>query len=108
MIKATLRFATRINSFVPSRIVETDLADFETQHGFVNIKFTYDGKIYEFKVPYTRPYTNKEIGKFANLLNLNQRRGLNNEEFKAFTERITDNFSANPAIEISCEFALAT
>jgi hypothetical protein len=107
MTKATLRCATRISSSVPSRIVDTDLNEFGNHYGFVKIKFEYDYKTYEFKVPYTRPYTNQKIGKFANLLNLNQRRSLNNEEFTAIIERITHNYSANPAIEIPCEIALA-
>jgi hypothetical protein len=106
MLKATLRCAARQNALTPSRILKTDLSDIG-RNGSVKISFEYQNQRYEFVVPFTRPYTNKEEGKFANLINLNQQGEENNTEFAEFIERITNNYSANPAIEIPCEIALA-
>lgn len=104
-IKATLRCASKINTAVPSRIVETDLAPFQ-RRGIVAVKFSYNNTTYDFEVPFTRPYVNQEAGQFANLLNLNQARARNNMEFQALIENITNNYTANPAIEIECEVLL--
>ena len=104
-IKAKLRCATHIKSAVPSRIVEADLTPFQRK-GLVSLQFSYNNTNYGFVVPFTRPYIDKEAGKFANLLNLNQARAQNNLEFQALIERITNNYTANPAIEIACEIQL--
>lgn len=102
---ATLRCATKINSSVPSRIVEADLTLFQRK-GIVALQFNYDNTNYDFEIPFTRPYTNKEAGTFANLLNLNQSRTQNNEQFQSLIERITNDYTANPAIEIACQIQL--
>jgi hypothetical protein len=101
MTNATLRCAARQKAFTPSRIVETDFSKVD-RNGKVKISFEYENRPYEFVVPYTRPYTNKEEGKFANLINLNQQGEDNNTAFAEFIERITNNYSINPAIEIPC------
>jgi hypothetical protein len=105
MIDATLRCAARQKAFTPSRILKTDLSDIG-RNGRVKISFEYQNRTHEFIVPFTRPYTNQEEGKFANLINLNQQREENNTEFSEFIERITNYYSKNPAIEISCRFEL--
>lgn len=101
-IEAVLRCATNIDSFVPSRIVKTNLIDFGRE-GYIKVWFTYDSKDYEFVIPYKRPYKNKAANQFANLLNLNQRRGENNEEFQELVRRITHDFQVYPGIEIPCQ-----
>lgn len=98
---AILRCATNLNSFVPSRIVKADLQEFGRE-GQVRIQFEYGNVAYDFTVPFLRPYTNKEAGKFANLLNLNQTRTGKNEAFKEFIEKITHQYTIDPAIEIPC------
>ncbi len=103
--EATLRCATRLNSTVPSRIVKTDLQSYG-RLGVVKITFTYNNQTHTYQVPFTRPYTNKAEGKFANLLNLNQQRNENNQTFEEFIMRITNNYQADPAIEIPCKVAL--
>lgn len=100
-MNANLRCATHIKSFVPSRIVDTDLKDFGRE-GVIKIQFTYGNKPYEFQVPYTRPYADKATLRFANVLNLNQKGKDNNDEFQKFIIEITKNFQINPAIEIPC------
>ncbi len=100
--QAILRCATRINSFVPSRIVQTDLTNFG-RSGKVQITFNYEGNYYKFIVPFTRPYLNKANEVFANLINLNQHRNSNNQEFQDFIIKITHDFTVFPAIEISCQ-----
>jgi hypothetical protein len=76
--------------------------------GIVALHFNYDNITYDFNVPFTRPYLNQAEGKFANLLNLNQARNRNNQEFQNIIERITDNYTANPAIEIECQIQLVS
>jgi hypothetical protein len=85
--------------------VEADLTPFQRK-GLVSLKFSYNNTNYDFEVPFTRPYIDKEAGKFANLLNLNQARAQNNQEFQALIEIITNQYTANPAIEIACEIQL--
>jgi hypothetical protein len=99
---ATLRCGTNINSKVPSRIVKTDLKNYG-RTGTLKIKFSFKQINYDFEVPFTRPYTNKAQGIFANLLNLNQQRGLNNQAFEEFISSITHNYTVNPPIEIPCK-----
>jgi hypothetical protein len=103
--EATLRCASRLNSTVPSRIVKADLQNYG-RTGVVKITFTYNDQTHEFQVPFTRPYTNKAKGKFANLLNLNQQRNENNQTFEEFVIRTTNNYQADPAIEIPCKTSL--
>ena len=103
--EAILRCATRINSFIPSRIVGTDLK-LVGREGDIKINFDYQGKAYEFIVPFTRPYLNKADHVFANLLNLNQKRKENNQLFQEFIIKITQDYSVIPAIEIPCRFTL--
>lgn len=102
---ATLRCATKINASVPSRIVEADLTLFRRK-GTMALRFNYENYNYSFEVPFTRPYLSKEARTFANLLNLNQSRTQNNQQFQAFIERITNLYTANPAIEIACQIQL--
>ena len=102
---AILRCATKINASVPSRIVEADLTLYQRK-GIVALQFNYANYNYVFEVPFTRPYLNKEAGTFANLLNLNQSRTQNNQQFQALIERITNQYTANPAIEIVCQIQL--
>ena len=103
--QAILRCATRINSFVPSRIVQTDLTNFG-RSGKVQITFNYEGNHYKFIVPFTRPYLNKANEIFANLINLNQHGKSKNEAFQDFIIKITNHFTVSPAIEIPCEIVL--
>lgn len=103
--EAVLRCATRLNSTVPSRIVKADLQNYG-RSGVIKITFTYSNQMHEYQVPFTRPYTNKAEGKFANLLNLNQQRNENNQTFEEFVIRTTNNYQADPAIEIPCKVAL--
>jgi hypothetical protein len=100
-----LRCASNITSAIPSRIVNADLSLFH-RRGIVALHFSYDNITYDFNVPFTRPYLNQAEGKFANLLNLNQARSRNNQEFQNIIERITDNYTANPVIEIPCQIQL--
>jgi hypothetical protein len=102
---AILRCATKINASVPSRIVEADLTLYQRK-GIVALQFNYANYNYFFEVPFTRPYLNKEAGIFANLLNLNQSRTQNIQQFQALIERITNQYTANPAIEIACQIQL--
>lgn len=98
---ATLRFASRINANIPSRIVKADLQHFG-RSGWVAITFDYQGQQHAYKVPFTRPYLNKKKGDFANLLNLNQARKANNEVFQEFVARITANYTLYPQPEVPC------
>ena len=98
---ATLRFASRINANIPSRIVKADLSAFG-RSGWVAITFDYQGQQHAYKVPFTRPYLNKEKGDFATLLNLNQARQANNEVFQEFVARITANYTLYPQPEVTC------
>jgi len=102
---ATLRFASKINSSVPSRIVKADLSAFG-RSGWVLVQFDYNGKAHSYEIPFTRPYINKEKGVFANLLNLNQSRSENNLIFQEFIERATANYTVYPQIEVGCVIAL--
>ncbi len=102
---ATLRFASRINSNIPSRIVKADLSAFG-RSGWVLVQFDYNGKNHSYEIPFTRPYTNKEHGLFANLLNLNQSRSENNLIFQEFIEHATANYTVYPQIEVECVIAL--
>jgi hypothetical protein len=103
---ATLRFASRINSNIPSRIVKADLSAFG-RSGLVAITFDYQGQQHAYTVPFTRPYLNKEKGDFANLLNLNQSRQANNEVFQEFVARITANYTVYPQLEVPCMIELS-
>ena len=103
--EAILRCATRLNSTVPSRIVKTDLQNYG-RTGIVKITFAYNHQTHEYQVPFTRPYLKKAQGTFANLLNLNQQRNENNQTFEEFIMRITNNYQADPAIEIACKVAM--
>ena len=103
---ATLRFASRINANIPSRIVKADLSAFG-RSGLVAITFDYQGQQHAYTVPFTRPYLNKEKGDFANLLNLNQARQANNEVFQEFVARITANYTLYPQPEVPCLIELA-
>ena len=98
---ATLRFASRINSNIPSRIVKADLSAFG-RSGWIAITFDYQGQQHAYTVPFTRPYINQERGDFANLLNLNQSRQANNEVFQEFVARITANYTLYPQLEVPC------
>jgi hypothetical protein len=80
---ATLRFASKINSNIPSRIVKDDLSAYG-RSGWVFVQFDYNGTAHSYEIPFTRPYINKENGVFANLLNLNQSRSDNNLVFQEF------------------------
>ncbi len=102
---AILRFASRINSNIPSRIVKADLSAFG-RSGSVAITFDYQGQQHAYTVPFTRPYINQERGDFANLLNLNQARQANNEVFQEFVARITANYTLYPQLEVPCVIEL--
>jgi hypothetical protein len=102
---ATLRFASKINSSVPSRIVKADLSSFG-RSGWVTVQFEYKGTSHSYKIPFTRPYINKEKGEFANLLNLNQSRSENNLVFQEFISRATANYTVYPQIEVDCVIEL--
>ena len=102
---ATLRFASKINSSVPSRIVKADLSAYG-RSGCVTVQFVYEGTNHSYKIPFTRPYTNKENGVFANLLNLNQSRSENNLVFQKFIARATANYTVYPQIEVDCVISL--
>jgi hypothetical protein len=102
---AILRCANRINSFVPSRIIGTDFS-LIGREGTIKINFDYEAKAYEFTVPFIRPFTDKKNLKFANLLNLNQKRGEKNLLFEEFIIRVTNNYSVNPAKEIACRITI--
>lgn len=102
---ATLRFASRINSNIPSRIVKADLSAYG-RSGWVKVQFDYNGTAHSYEIPFTRPYINKENGVFANLLNLNQSRSDNNLVFQEFIERATSNYTVYPQIEVECVIAL--
>lgn len=102
---AILRCASRLNSTIPSRIVKADLQNFD-RTGVVEITFNYNNQTHAYQVPFTRPYLNKNEGKFANLLNLNQHRNENNQAFEEFIIRTTNNYQVNPAIEIVCKVVL--
>jgi len=104
-IPAVLRFASRINSNIPSRIVKADLSEYG-RSGVVNVQFEYEGKTHEYQLPFTRPYMNKEKGEFANLLNLNQSRSDNNLVFQEFIARATANYTVYPQIEVDCVITL--
>ena len=103
---AILRFASRINASVPSRIVKADLSSFG-RSGWVSIQFEYEGNSHSYRVPFTRPYTNQARGEFANLLNLNQSRSDNNLVFQEFIARATANYTVYPQIEVECVIALS-
>lgn len=103
---ATLRFASRINSSVPSRIVKADLSAYG-RSGWVTVQFEYAGTTHSYKIPFTRPYVNKEKGEFANLLNLNQSRSENNLVFQKFIARATANYMVYPQIEVPCVISLS-
>ena len=102
---ATLRFASKINSSVPSRIVKADLSPYG-RSGWVIVQFDYNGTAHSYEIPFTRPYTNKEKGEFANLLNLNQSRSDNNLVFQEFIARATSNYTVYPQIEVPCVITL--
>uniref|UniRef100_UPI00404886A7 hypothetical protein n=1 Tax=Algoriphagus sp. TaxID=1872435 RepID=UPI00404886A7 len=102
---AILRFASKINSSVPSRIVKADLSVYG-RSGWVIVQFDYNGTAHAYEIPFTRPYTNKENGVFANLLNLNQSRSDKNLVFQEFIERATANYTVYPQIEVDCMIAL--
>lgn len=102
---ATLRFASKINANVPSRIVKADLQHFG-RSGWVIVQFEYAGMAHSYEIPFTRPYINKERGEFANLLNLNQRRSDNNLVFQEFIAQATANYTVYPHIEVDCVLAL--
>jgi len=102
---ATLRFASKINSSVPSRIVKADLSAFG-RSGWVLVQFDYNGTSHSYEIPFTRPYKNKENRDFANLLNLNQKRSDNNLVFQEFIARATANYTVCPRIEVDCVLAL--
>ncbi len=104
-IPAVLRFASRINSNIPSRIVKADLSAYG-RSGWVTVQFEYAGTTHSYKIPFTRPYTNKEKGEFANLLNLNQSRSENNLVFQEFIARATSNYTVYPQIEVDCVIEL--
>ncbi len=101
---ATLRFASKINSSVPSRIVKADLSAYG-RSGWVIVQFDYNGTAHSYEIPFTRPYTNKENGVFANLLNLNQSRSGNNLIFQEFIEQATANYTVYPQLEEGCLIA---
>ena len=103
---AILRFASKINSSVPSRIVKADLSVYG-RSGWVIVQFDYNGTAHAYEIPFTRPYTNKENGVFANLLNLNQSRSDNNLVFQEFIARATSNYTVYPQIEVDCVIALS-
>jgi hypothetical protein len=103
---ATLRFASKINSSVPSRIVKADLSAYG-RSGLVTVQFEYAGTNHSYKIPFTRPYINKENGVFANLLNLNQSRSDNNLVFQEFIARATSNYTVYPQIEVDCVISLS-
>ena len=102
---AILRFASKINSSVPSRIVKADLSAYG-RSGWVTVQFEYAGTTHSYQIPFTRPYTNKENGVFANLLNLNQSRSENNLVFQEFIVRATSNYTVYPQIEVDCVIEL--
>lgn len=102
---AILRFASKINASVPSRIVKADLSAYG-RSGWVTVQFEYEGTSHSYRVPFTRPYTNKENGVFANLLNLNQSRSDNNLVFQEFIARATANYTVYPQIEVDCVISL--
>jgi hypothetical protein len=102
---AFLRCSSRLNATIPSRIVKADLQNYG-RTGVVEITFDYSNKTYAYQVPFTRPYLNKSEGNFANLLNLNQHRNQNNLAFEEFIIRTTNNYQADPAIEIPCKISL--
>lgn len=102
---AILRFASKINSTVPSRIVKADLSAYG-RSGWVIVQFEYAGTAHTYEIPFTRPYTNKENGVFANLLNLNQSRSDNNLVFQEFIARATADYTVYPQIEVDCVIAL--
>lgn len=101
---ATLRFASRINSNIPSRIVKADLSTFG-RSGWVIVQFEYDGMAHSYEIPFTRPYINKENGVFVNLLNLNQSRS-DIPVFQEFIARATANYTVYPHIEVDCVLVL--
>lgn len=103
---ATLRFASKINSSVPSRIVKADLSGYG-RSGWVTVQFEYKGTNHSYKIPFTRPYINKENGVFANLLNLNQSRSDNNLVFQEFIAQATANYTVYPQIEVDCVIELS-
>ena len=70
------------------------------------VQFDYNGTAHAYEIPFTRPYTNKENGVFANLLNLNQSRSENNLVFQEFIEHATANYTVYPQIEVDCVIAL--
>lgn len=99
-MKATLKCETRINTKVPSRIVNCSFQGIPRE-GFVIINlFTSEYK--SFVVPYLRPYINKTQGYMANLINLNNARSNNNQQFQDFISEITDNYTLQEALDIPC------
>lgn len=105
--EAILRCASNLRSYVPSRIVDTDLEKFGRE-GNLKIRFDYQEISYEHVVPFTRPFLNQKTKLFANLLNLNQKRSKNNFEFQELIRKITKDFSVHPAPEIACRIELIT
>ncbi|GAA4149414.1 hypothetical protein GCM10022217_01270 [Chryseobacterium ginsenosidimutans] len=59
-------------SSTPARIYGLDTYDNFEHYGFLKLKINYEGEIKEFSIGYTKPFQNKELNIFANLINLNQ------------------------------------
>jgi hypothetical protein len=99
-MKATLRCETRINSTVPSRIIECNFEGIP-RNGYAIINL-FNNEFKSLVVPYLRPYVNKTQGLMANLINLNNNRKDNNQEFQDFISEITNNYTVPKALNIPC------
>jgi hypothetical protein len=99
-MKATLRCETRINSTVPSRIIECNFEGIP-RNGYAIINL-FNNEFKSFVVPYLRPYVNQTQGLMANLINLNNNRKDNNQEFQDFISEITNNYTVPKALNIPC------
>lgn len=88
------------NSKIPTRLNQVDISQFE-HTGFVELRFTYEGTLYTFKVPFKRPFSKRPI--LSSTINLNggsQR----NLEFNEFEERLNPENLAE--IKIECNYSI--
>jgi hypothetical protein len=83
----------RLNhSSTPARIYGLDNYDEFEHHGFLKLRINYEGETKEFIIGYTKPYTNKALNVFANLINLNQNGDPGDKlEFNEWQKSVTRN-----------------
>ena len=85
------------HSSTPARFYGIDNWDEFGYHGYLNLKFIYNGQPKSFRIGYTKPYTDIKNQIFANVINLNQF-GTKNE--KLVFNQWQGQISKNGTIEI--------